>query len=259
MTRSPITVEGISFSPRPRSMFSTEVTASSTAWEEIGRFSQALVTPCLILSRSKARVAHPSSPPWEHFLDLFIGGEASPAAEAFPPRRMWCRPAGAGIDHPILLVTAEGAPHGHHLRETDRRPSPPVMINSMPASERKPAESSSGSLRRIPPTNAELISILEQMMHGWVWRRERAPDGHPCTAAWMMAFCSAWRPTELVTLPRGHLEALSQATDLEAVFQSGRSPVVAGGQDLLVLDQDRSDPPAQTGGSGGHKPAMSRK
>src|SRR5450631_1930153 len=58
---------------------------------------------------------------------------------------------------------------------------------------------------------------------------------------------------ELVTLSRWHVQLRTQTAGLFTVADAGRDSVVAGGQDVAVLDQNGADTPAQTGGAGGYQ------
>jgi hypothetical protein len=58
---------------------------------------------------------------------------------------------------------------------------------------------------------------------------------------------------QFMTLSRLHREPLPQTADFEAVGDSGRSTVIAGGEDILVLDQHCTHMTAKTGGTSGNK------
>jgi hypothetical protein len=46
---------------------------------------------------------------------------------------------------------------------------------------------------------------------------------------------------------------LAEATDVQAMFQPGRSSIVAGGQNLFIFDEDSSYLPSQAGGPFGNE------
>jgi hypothetical protein len=52
---------------------------------------------------------------------------------------------------------------------------------------------------------------------------------------------------EFVSFPGWDSLPLAEATDVQAMFQSGRGAVVAGGQDLFVFDQHGPYLPSQAG------------
>jgi hypothetical protein len=58
---------------------------------------------------------------------------------------------------------------------------------------------------------------------------------------------------EFVSLSRTDSLFLAETTDVQAVFQSGRSSIVTRGQNLFIFDQDRSYLPSQTGRSLGNQ------
>jgi hypothetical protein len=60
-------------------------------------------------------------------------------------------------------------------------------------------------------------------------------------------------PAEFVSLPGRDSSLLPKATDVQAVFQPGRSSIVTRGQDFFIFDEDSSYLPSQTSRSLGNK------
>jgi hypothetical protein len=60
-------------------------------------------------------------------------------------------------------------------------------------------------------------------------------------------------PAEFVSLPGRDSSLLPKTTDVQAVFQPGRSSIVTRGQDFFIFDEDSSYLPSQTGRSLGNK------
>jgi hypothetical protein len=58
---------------------------------------------------------------------------------------------------------------------------------------------------------------------------------------------------EFVSFSRGDPLFLAEATDVQAVFQPGRSSIVTGGQNLLIFDEDSPYLSSQAGGSFGNE------
>ena len=60
---------------------------------------------------------------------------------------------------------------------------------------------------------------------------------------------------DLVPFARWDAQFFAKAPDLGAVTDAGRHTIVPGGQDILVLDENRSHLTAQACGTGGDQPA----
>jgi hypothetical protein len=58
---------------------------------------------------------------------------------------------------------------------------------------------------------------------------------------------------ELVSFPRWDSLPLTKATDVQTMFQSGRSSIVTGGQDLFIFDQHSPYLPPQASGPLGNE------
>ena len=87
------------------------------------------------------------------------------------------------------------------------------------------------------------MSILVQSTHGW-WVLYMTPPSMetPWSAACRIAFCSACRPRHSSwVVPDGAPASSRRQPIVEAVREPPRGAVVAGGQDALVLDDQRAD------------------
>jgi hypothetical protein len=52
---------------------------------------------------------------------------------------------------------------------------------------------------------------------------------------------------EFVSFPRWDSLLLAEATDVQTMFQSGRSSIVTGGQNLFIFDENSPYLPSQAG------------
>jgi hypothetical protein len=58
---------------------------------------------------------------------------------------------------------------------------------------------------------------------------------------------------EFVAFSRRDALFLSEAADIQTVFQSGRSPIITRRQNLFIFDEESTHPPSEAGGAFGNE------